>query len=358
MKQATFLWACCLVWIFPAHAQTLQGIIVDRNDKTPIQGVSVFFDGTSLYTITDEQGRFSLPVKQKINTSLMVSHLSYQPQAFPYPYADLPDSLMMEEKALTFQPIVVSIDVFGRKQKLNVFRRHFLGETLAGKSCRILNEDDIQLTYDVNDNILYATSDNPIIVYNKYLQYTVSYNLESFYTQYARKTLTDRYMVRYHISGSSSFTDEAPDDTITLKRRNRTYERSYASFFNDLVHGKLNKHDTSSLFRVLGKDLKSLKIDQAFPIRDSLNLHAVYVNISPDTQYDTVSRDGQKIYGQILAIFKKYVRSDITFFNPVFLLDDYGNFDNRSGIFFDGDMARQRIGDMLPRDYRPVRLQQ
>lgn len=345
------------MWIFPAHAQTLQGIIVDRNDKTPIQGVSVFFDGTSLYTITDEQGRFSLPVKQKINTSLMVSHLSYQTQAFPYPYTDLPDSLMMEEKAVTFKPIVVSMEIFGRKQKLNVFRRHFLGETLAGKSCRILNEDDIQLTYDVNDNILYATCDNPIIVYNTYLQYTVSYNLERFYTQYTRKTLNDAYMVRYHISGSSSFIDESPGDTTILKRRNRTYERSYASFFYDLVHGKINLNDTSSLFRAFGKNFKPLKIDQALPIRDSLNLHAVYVSLPRDTQYDTVSRDGQKIYGQILATFKKYVRSDITFFKPFFLLDDYGNFDNRSGIFFDGDMARQRIGDMLPRDFRPVRLQ-
>lgn len=356
MKKLLFLLAGCFWGLhLPAYAQTLNGIVLDRNSKTPIQGASVFFDGTSIYTVTDEQGHFTLPVKQKINTQLMVSHVAYRPLSFQYPYDNLSDTLLMQEKATNIQEVVVSVDIFSRKLKMNAFRRHFLGETLAGKSCKILNEDDIQLIYNVNNNTMYASSDNPIIVQNKYLGYTVSYNLQAFYTQYTRKTLSDNYMTRYHISGSSSFADDAPGDSTAIKRRDRTYERSYTSFFYDLVHGKITPEGKSSEFQVIGERSMAIPTGKLVDLRDSLGLHAVYLKPNSEIIFDSIAPDGRKIFGQMVVAFKKFVRSGITHFEPVFLLDDFGNFNLTSGIFFDGDMARQRVGDMLPRDYRPSR---
>ena len=53
-------------------------------------------------------------------------------------------------------PVMVSYELFSGNKKWMFFRRHFLGTTRAGKSCTILNEDDIQLIYNVKDNTLQA----------------------------------------------------------------------------------------------------------------------------------------------------------------------------------------------------------
>ena len=347
-----FILLSCFIG-FPLAAQTLQGVVLETGTQKPIQGASIFFHGTSFYCITDEQGHFSLTIPQKINTPLIISHVSYQPLSYPYPYNNLPDSLFMQEKVMDLQAVVVSIDVFSRKLKMNAFRRHFLGETIAGKSCTILNEDDIQVSFNPHDNTLRAFCDAPIIIYNAYLQYTMQYHLRDFFIQYTRKTLSDKYMIRYRIDGSCIFTDEAPEDPSAAKRRRITYERSYAAFFYDLVHGKINQGRSESSFRALGINSKVIDIAATHHLTDSLNLHAVHVDFPPEIQRDTIDRLGRKIYGQMLVTFKNRIYSVINYYKPSFLIDDFGNFDSGSGIFFEGDMAIQRIGNMLPYNYRP-----
>ena len=98
---------------------------------------------------------------------------------------------------------------------------------------------------------------------------------------------------------------------------------------------------------------KVIDIAATHHLTDSLNLHAVHVDFPPEIQRDTIDRLGRKIYGQMLVTFKNRIYSVINYYKPSFLIDDFGNFDSGSGIFFEGDMAIQRIGNMLPYNYRP-----
>ncbi len=56
-----------LLWNAVGTAQLIKGQVLDALDNTPLMGVSVYFDGTSIGTITDESGIFELPLAQKIN---------------------------------------------------------------------------------------------------------------------------------------------------------------------------------------------------------------------------------------------------------------------------------------------------
>ena len=71
----------CFFLAFSAICQEkslLQGLVLDANTSEPLVGANVFWEGqASSGTITDIEGRFSLPVS-KIPTQLLVSYLGYE----------------------------------------------------------------------------------------------------------------------------------------------------------------------------------------------------------------------------------------------------------------------------------------
>lgn len=71
----------CFFLAFSAISQEkslLQGLVLDANTSEPLVGANVFWEGqASSGTITDTEGRFSLPVS-KIPTQLLVSYLGYE----------------------------------------------------------------------------------------------------------------------------------------------------------------------------------------------------------------------------------------------------------------------------------------
>ena len=79
---ANLLLLLLLLSVFAAswvQAQTLiKGQVLDVLDQSPLEGVSVYFDGTSLGTSTKAAGFFELPLSQKINATLVVSYLGYE----------------------------------------------------------------------------------------------------------------------------------------------------------------------------------------------------------------------------------------------------------------------------------------
>ena len=71
----------CFFLAFSAISQEkslLQGLVLDANTSEPLVGANVFWEGqASSGTITDYEGRFSLPVS--VNKSqLFVSYLGYE----------------------------------------------------------------------------------------------------------------------------------------------------------------------------------------------------------------------------------------------------------------------------------------
>ena len=81
MKRLTFLLFCLLLGIGMANAQTkkVTGTVISTEDNLPIIGASIVVKGTTVGTVTDFNGSFSLDVPSSAKT-LVVSFVGMKPQ--------------------------------------------------------------------------------------------------------------------------------------------------------------------------------------------------------------------------------------------------------------------------------------
>jgi len=357
-----------------AQEITISGVICDQDTKLPISNVHVYLDGTSIQTITNNSGRFELKPKSVINTKLVIHHLSYETYIIDRPFEGLPDTLYIQEQIQTLNEIIVSADRFSRRQKLKAFREQFLGLSRAGRSCTIINEDDIQISVNMLSQRLFAFSDKPIEVVNNYLGYKISFILVDFWIQYGSEirnnehffNLTNDHMQDVFLSVISSFNDLAPDRNNIQQRRINVYEMSPNFFFKSLANDALTENkftlynrgvpgaSRANGFRVISF-INAVQVDhrQYFAIQDTLTQKLIHIIPDTDIYKGIGSHSGQPLSGIISVLNQrnKTNPSDIYFTTDSFLVDRYGNTDQIDKIWFSGQMGTYRAGDMLPLDY-------
>jgi len=81
MKKLTFLFLCLFIGIGLVSAQTtdVRGVVISADDNEPIIGASVLVKGTTVGTVTDIDGAFSLSVPSSA-TTLVVSYIGMTTQ--------------------------------------------------------------------------------------------------------------------------------------------------------------------------------------------------------------------------------------------------------------------------------------
>ena len=316
-----FLWNCL------ASAQVIQGVACDKTTGMPISNVHVYLDGTSINTITNSLGKFELRTNSAFNTRLVLNHLLYQTVIINNPFKDMPDTLYMEERIYDLPEVTIRADRFTREQKMKAFREQFLGVSRAGKSCVILNEDDIQLSFNMQTRRLLASSDNPIVVVND-------------------AGLNSDYVQNSFFAVASYFVDKAPDSRRIKRRRDNIYELSANYFFKSFSSNSLNKNKF-----ILFNKMYPIDHKQYFTVKDTLSLKMIriipYTDINKDKMYYSVPN----LSGIIRVLFRRRIQSEICFITDSFLVDRYGNIDKIDQIFFSGQMGKNRAGDLLPIDY-------
>ena len=336
----------CLV-----SAQVINGIVCDEATKLPIANVHVYLNGTSINAITNTSGEFSLSPKAIINTQLVLSHLSYETAIIDRPFNGLPDTLFIAEQTQTLDEVTVVIDRFSRKQKMKVFREQFLGTSRAGKSCTILNEEDISITYNMNSHRLMAVSDKPIVVVNDYLGYQVSFILMDFWVQYNENivSLDNVYIKNSFLSVVSLFTDMTPENRNIIQRRDNIYDVSSNNFFKSFVNNTLEDNQF-----LLHSRRRLIDRQQYFATKDTATLKMISILPATDIEKESYAYFGQKLSGLIGVSYRKNIHSDIFFMTDSIFVDQYGNIDQFDKVSFSGKYGESRAGDMLPIDYEPA----
>lgn len=168
---------CWVLLILPSSllAQlVVNGYVFEAASNEPMLGVSVFYDGTTVGTITDETGYFELKTKELMTTNLVISNIGFLTQVFDGDKAGFLDKIYLKDNTVQLNEVVLFPDTWSRKKKLRLFRKEFLGGTKAGLKSRILNEEDIRLYYDESKNTLFAFTLKPILISNTYLGYNIS----------------------------------------------------------------------------------------------------------------------------------------------------------------------------------------
>lgn len=368
MKRLIFCLFFAVLALTCLQSQTLIGRVVDNKTKLPIPQVSVYLNGTSIHTMTDEDGMFAFSVGKTINTDLIISHVAYNMVSIPDPYKEIPDVIYLTEKTNVLDEVIVIADRSSREEKLELFRKHFLGITNAGKSCKILNEDDIYLHYDSDENKLTASSDNPLIIRNKYLGYEVRFTLVDFYVKYfslpIEKSNANRGRVKTplvaellsgvmnegvaYISGTTSFVDLEPNSKKIKGRRKKVYKSSAGAFFKNLSNYSL----AESGYKVFNKRLQ-VDPDNYFFVKDTLSMKKVIILRNTDINKEIGTDMSESIQGVIDILYNKKEQTKIVFLTDSFLVDQYGNTNAIDKLWFSGNLGNQRVGNMLPLDYEP-----
>ncbi len=302
------------------------GSVYDRKTHEPIPSAAVYFDGTSTGTLTDNNGMFKLDVSKNFPMPLTISALGYYSETLNNEeYSNgKPVKVYMRPKVFELKEVVINAKAREKARKANMilFKREFLGTTDNALMCEIVNEEDITFSSEPGNDTLKVFASKPIIINNNGLGYKISYFLDRF--EYCRKDRSFLY------KGSVYFNDDMSDKS---KKQLFEKKRKYAFLGSRL-----------QLFRsIWANDLKSTGFVVRNPANEALD-YSDYVLV-----LDTVKF--LKCKGSLdICYYSSRPSSRLVFLKSHVYFDKMGYFDP-SGISFEGQLSRQRIGDLLPFEY-------
>ena len=353
-----------LVCVSGLHSQTLSGYVYDEKENLPLQGAFVYLDGTTLSASTDASGYFSITAKQELNADLVVRYIGFRNFVVenPFQYKN-PIKILMREEAISLNEVVInSKGPFTRDEMLAAFRKGFLGNTRAGRSCTIINEDDIELYYDSSTLTLHAKSRKPLQIENKYLKYNITFDLSKCDIQYRRKSLDEIYQRGMYFEGTTFFADISEKEESADRHRRKSYYGSTQHLMktiaaNDWIEQKFTLYVNGA----------PATPERYFKVTDTLGLKKVEMQIKPESikplnirvegmseqQMQKIQEESQK-RKESVRFDVLYDNRDQSFFNyntGVFYIDNNGQYFPISELKFGGYMGDLKAGDMLPADY-------
>ncbi|WP_298392421.1 carboxypeptidase-like regulatory domain-containing protein [Flavobacterium sp.] len=321
-----------------SFSQVIKGKIVD-NKNQPLPGANIYFDGTTVATIADSEGNFTLQYGSKLNSILAVSFIGYQTQYIQNYQEDKELVIILKEAVNVLNEVVLKKNRFSRKQKLQLFREQFLGQTNVGKKAKIENEDDLYFDYDETTNTFKAYCDKPLIINNTLLGYKINYELVDFEVKFVTTSIKSVDVYRSLYLGLSRY-EEIEATPKIIKQRQECYEGSQLHFFRNLVNNIWNK-DNFLLF--VGK------------FQDNPNDYFAISNEGDSKKVTITKQDktlvGKKFIAEFNLLFKKKKQSRIIFETETFFVDQFGNNSNVQDIIFSGYIAQLKVADMLPMNY-------
>jgi len=210
-------------------------------------------------------------------------------------------------------------DELTRAQKLQLFRKEFLGTSRVANSCKILNEEDLVLYYDSDNQTLYASSPVPVVVKNRLLQYEIDFEEQRFLIN----------AVKY--LGTSFYKDLNVDSKKRVQRnRKKVYNGSVQHFIRALFNQSLKAEN----YQVYSKGKK--------------------VN---EWNYISVAESKQKgikeltLKSKISILYKRSRQSTMELKTDKIYIDVYGNYAPIISVYLTGYLGDQRVGDTLPSDF-------
>ena len=328
MKRITLL--LVLISFFQiCQSQTVRGTIKDSSDHSKIDFASIYINGTSVGTNSDQNGYFELDITKYGSLPVTISALGYYSVTLTDFSLEKPIEVYLTPKTFELKEVVIVAKSLTKEKKANLklFRNEFLGTSYDANNCVIENENDIIFSKGSSGDTLKVFASKPIIIYNNGLGYKITYYLDKF--EYYRKGKS--FLYQGNAIFNEDLTSEISQNKFYEKRRKNAYLGSRSHFFASLWANKLKSN--------------------GFTIRNSKDQILNFEDI-------VIERSGFKKYlsykGNLgIYYFPKSSNSTIELLrtiDPVFF-DSSGYFDG-SGVKIIGQMAQQRIGDLLPYDYR------
>lgn len=174
---------------------TIQGRIVDSASREPLSGASVYCQNTTLGTVTNKEGHFSLSLKSG-GYDLVISFTGYQTQQVRISQSQpvIPDILLIKEDKSLGEVIVRSSNEVkdGWEKYGSFFIDHFIGTTPFSRQTQLENPEVLKFFLLKKSNKLRVLATEPLRIRNEALGYQLIYQLDSFVYAYNNDISTYR----------------------------------------------------------------------------------------------------------------------------------------------------------------------
>lgn len=358
---ASFLF--CAVRIY-AQTATLTGVVKDAETGEPLPFCSVFVNNTTLATVTDLEGRYTLAGLEAAPLEIGFSFLGYTAQTRKItlkPGGTLTINLSMVPLAqeLSEQEVKSSRDKTWERD-LRKFQNLFLGTDEAAAQTSLLNPWVIDFPVPTEKGTFLARAEQPLEIENRYLGYKITFNLQEFVDA----------PTAYRIVGAARFeflpAESAAQQALWEKNRATIYQRSPMNLFRALLKGTQEREGfylygdkaggsasmnlrTDIFANELGKSVVPYKADP------------LVIPSSPPGDYllqlkGRIEIHYQKGFSQANTYRDApYPISWLEVKNGQVRVRENGMVLNPEDLVFSGDMDRKRISNLLPLDYDAVK---
>ena len=311
---------------------TVSGYVYDSSTKEPLLGVSIFYDGSTIGTITNDKGYFQLTTSGRMAGNLIFNFLGYESVILSEIKNKDLGAIALNEKPLELKEIVLLPDTWSRRKKLRIFRKEFLGSTNASYKCKILNEEDIRFYYNATENRLYAYAKKPILIENKYLGYRVTYNLVDFEADFFNQVGDESPVTKStYMAGTLFFKDL--NTTKSKKKYPKNRESNYYGSGIHFMRSLASQNLAAEGFSIFKKGFQ----------------------VNPKEVFSVLE------IGGLTQVIQRFEKLSITFKNEQsfiqvkenpYYIDDYGNHLPSRNISFGGKIGELRAANLLPLDYK------
>ncbi len=183
----------CAIWLIPSSIlaqQTLKGRVLAADTKQPIHLANVFLSNTSIGTVTNAEGYFTIEHFPQGRYDVVVSCIGYESFVTTIQSAQLPKTIdinLVPKVNILQEVIVEPYEKNGWDKYGKFFLDNFVGTSALAKECKLKNPETIRFRYNKKENILRAFADEPIMLENKALGYILKYDLKTFEYNYSTR---------------------------------------------------------------------------------------------------------------------------------------------------------------------------
>ncbi|SFH16436.1 carboxypeptidase-like regulatory domain-containing protein [Pedobacter insulae] len=227
------LCVCLSAHVFAQEGYIISGTIKDKKEVLP--GASVYVSGYKIATVTNGDGKFSLPKLAPGNYDILIQMIGYNPYSKNIIISDkaIDVTITLTENTTFLKEVVIKPDP-NRAYYLALFKEYFIGKSPNAAQCKILNTNVLNFYDDKETRTVTTTASDFLIIENVALGYRIKYLLESF--EYDYKTKIIYYAGHPHfeeLSGSKAKKKK------WLRNREIAYNGSIQHFFKSLYHNTI-----------------------------------------------------------------------------------------------------------------------
>lgn len=246
-----------------AAQRTIKGRVVNESTGAAIPGSSVFISNTSKGTVTNSEGRFELTEVPAGKHDLVISCIGYETNVYSFTEQQLPLQLKVQLSVKVKELLNVTLEPSveeGWDKWGQVFTNNFIGTTENGTHCTVKNTKKIKFRYYKKSNRVIAYADEPIIIENKALGFTISYQLENFEVNFKEGTT---FFLGYPLFEDMTKDGKTPKDKWQ-RHRKEAYKGSVVHFMQSLFTNTLKEEGFEVRRMVRSPNLEKERVKQLY----------------------------------------------------------------------------------------------